>query len=101
MKAIATNLQSTERLEIPRIKTQANEVMQEVTFKDVLKKSLENVNHAQHQSKEKTRQLALGEMDQLHDVMIAAEKASITLEAAVQIQRKVIDAYNEVMRMQI
>ncbi|MFB4475749.1 flagellar hook-basal body complex protein FliE, partial [Oceanobacillus caeni] len=48
-----------------------------------------------------TEALASGNIDDLHDVMITAQKASITLETTVQIQKKVIDAYNEIMRMQV
>lgn len=70
-------------------------------FADILKASIENVNQTQVKSSQKTEALAMGEIDNLHDVMIAAQKASITLEATVQVQRKVIDAYNEIMRMQV
>ena len=45
--------------------------------------------------------LVNGEIDQLHDVMIAAQKASLSMSLAVEVQSKVIDAYNEIMRMQI
>lgn len=70
-------------------------------FQGLLKNSLEKVNELQNISENKTRMAAFKEIDQLHDVMITAEKASIALETTVQIQQKVIDAYNEVMRMQI
>ncbi|MDY0408156.1 flagellar hook-basal body complex protein FliE [Virgibacillus soli] len=62
---------------------------------------MHSVNDAQVASDKKTEALILGKTDNLHDVMITAQKASITLETSVQIQRKVIDAYNEIMRMQV
>ncbi len=55
----------------------------------------------QVQSDLATEALAKGQVDDLHQVMIMAQKASITLETTCAIQRKVIDAYNEVMRMQV
>ncbi|MUK89919.1 flagellar hook-basal body complex protein FliE [Ornithinibacillus sp. L9] len=70
-------------------------------FANVLKSAIEEVNDAQVISDKKTEALARGEIDDLHDVMITAQKASITLETTVQVQRKVIDAYNEIMRMQV
>lgn len=70
-------------------------------FADLLKKAMHGVNNAQKVSNHKTESLANGKIDQLHDVMATAQKASITLETSVQIQRKVIDAYNEIMRMQV
>lgn len=76
-----------------------NEAQQ--NFADTLKTAIDKVNDAQITSDKKTEALAKGEIDDLHDVMITAQKASVTLEASVQVQRKVIDAYNEIMRMQI
>lgn len=70
-------------------------------FANTLKSAIESVNKSQVTSNQKTEAFARGEVDNLHDVMIAAQKASITLETSVQVQRKVIDAYNEIMRMQV
>lgn len=70
-------------------------------FANVLKGAVDNLNHIQLESDKKTQALANGNIDDLHDVMITAQKASITLETTVQIQKKVIDAYNEIMRMQV
>jgi len=44
---------------------------------------------------------ALGKTDNIHQVMIAAEKADIALQFTLQIRNKILDAYNEIMRMQI
>lgn len=77
------------------------EVDKNSSFATELKTALNNVNKVEHESNIKTELFAAGKIDNLHDVMITAQKASITVETAVQIQQKVIDAYNEVMRMQI
>ncbi|HLS07200.1 MAG TPA: flagellar hook-basal body complex protein FliE [Bacillota bacterium] len=71
------------------------------SFANHLQTALEHVDHLQKLSDEKTKQMVNGEITDLHDVMITAQKASLTLETTVQIQRKVIDAYNEIMRMQV
>ncbi|RYG73877.1 flagellar hook-basal body complex protein FliE [Lentibacillus lipolyticus] len=70
-------------------------------FANALQTAIDHVNDTQTLSDKKTEALAQGKIDNLHDVMITAQKASITLETSVQVQRKVIDAYNEIMRMQI
>ena len=70
-------------------------------FAQELKKAIEQVDAAQQQSDQATKALINGNIDDLHQVMIQSQKASITLETSVQIQRKVIDAYNEIMRMQV
>lgn len=73
----------------------------QTSFANTLKTALEKVNDTQIASNQKTGALANGQIDDLHDVMITAQKASITLETSVQVQRKVIDAYNEIMHMQV
>ncbi|GAA0495574.1 flagellar hook-basal body complex protein FliE [Salinibacillus aidingensis] len=70
-------------------------------FADSLKNAINHVNETQINSDQKTKALAAGEIDNLHDVMIAAQKSSITLQTAVEVQSKAIDAYKRVMRMQI
>ncbi len=70
-------------------------------FASSLKNAIDTLNNYQVESDKKTQALANGEIDDLHDVMITAQKASITLNTAVEMQRKAIDAYNEVMRMQV
>jgi flagellar hook-basal body complex protein FliE len=70
-------------------------------FASVLKDSIEKVNQAQNQSDVMTEKLARGENVDLHQVMIASQKASITMSATLEIRNKVIEAYQEVMRMQV
>ncbi|EIJ81503.1 flagellar hook-basal body complex protein [Bacillus methanolicus PB1] len=70
-------------------------------FAAVLKEQIEKINKAQNQSDLMTEKLARGENVDLHQVMIASQKASITLQATIEIRNKVIEAYQEVMRMQV
>jgi len=46
-------------------------------------------------------QLLMGEGDDLSRLLIDAQKAELSLQLALQIRNKVIDAYNEVMRMSV
>jgi flagellar hook-basal body complex protein FliE len=71
------------------------------TFKLALKQAINDVNNLQNESAEKTELLAKGQIDNLHDVMITGQKASITLQATVEVRNKVIEAYQEIMRMQV
>jgi len=45
--------------------------------------------------------LAAGENIELHSVMLAAEKAALTMQFALQLKNKITEAYQEIMRMQI
>ncbi|WP_216827991.1 flagellar hook-basal body complex protein FliE [Alkalihalobacterium elongatum] len=70
-------------------------------FKTALSEAIKNVNNIQSQSSEATLRLARGQVDNLHEVMILGQKASITLQATVEVRNKVIEAYQEIMRMQV
>lgn len=71
------------------------------SFASVLKQSIEKVNEAQNHSDVLTEKLARGGNVDLHEVMIASQKASITLQTTMEIRNKVVEAYQEVMRMQV
>ncbi|ADC48109.1 flagellar hook-basal body protein FliE [Alkalihalophilus pseudofirmus OF4] len=71
------------------------------TFKAALTEAVQEVNELQNVSAMKTEQLARGEIDNLHDVMITGQKASVALQATVEIRNKVIESYQEIMRMQV
>ncbi|GAE36022.1 flagellar hook-basal body complex protein FliE [Halalkalibacter akibai] len=73
----------------------------QASFKTALSNAIKDVNELQNVSAVKTELLAKGEIDNLHDVMITGQKASITLQATVEVRNKVIEAYQEIMRMQV
>lgn len=70
-------------------------------FGDFLKSAIDSVNANQKASDVATEKLIRGENIELHDVMIASQKASITLNATLEIRNKVIEAYQEIMRMPV
>ncbi|CAM3418581.1 flagellar hook-basal body complex protein FliE [Cytobacillus oceanisediminis] len=71
------------------------------SFSSVLKQTIEKINEAQIQSDVMTEKLARGENIDLHQVMITSQKASITMQGALEVRNKVIEAYQEAMRMQV
>jgi flagellar hook-basal body complex protein FliE len=71
------------------------------SFANVLQGYLENVDTTVKQAADLNTKVATGEIDNIHDVTIAAEKAKIALELTVTIRDKAVEAYQEMMRMQI
>jgi flagellar hook-basal body complex protein FliE len=69
-------------------------------FQDIFKDMINQTQEAQAISNQDSYNLAMGNTDDLHNVMINAEKAAIALELTVQVTSKAISAYNEIMRMQ-
>ncbi len=98
VQSISDTLQTNNRIKPIH---QQNQPTESLSFKSLFKNALENVSQLENESNKKTELLALGKDVSLHDVMISAQKTAITIDATLQIQQKVIDAYNEVMRMQI
>lgn len=70
-------------------------------FGEIFKNSLKEVNAAQNESDKLTSQLVTGEVQDVHEVMIASQKASLSLQLTVQVRNKVVEAYQEMMRMQV
>lgn len=69
-------------------------------FGDILTRAIDDVNSAQVDSQKMGQLLAIGEIDNLHDVQIAGQKAELTLNLMVEVRNKIVDAYNEIQRMQ-
>jgi flagellar hook-basal body complex protein FliE len=70
------------------------------SFQQLLQQALSAVNGLQQDSQLQAGQVAAGDADSFHEAVIASEKASLALQLAVQVQGKVIDAYNKMMQMQ-
>ncbi|MBS4536057.1 flagellar hook-basal body complex protein FliE [Clostridium sp. D2Q-14] len=70
-------------------------------FGEFLNNALSNVNSLQKQSEYLKNMLAVGEVDNIHSAVIASEKADLALQLTLNIRNKVMDAYKEIMRMQI
>lgn len=80
---------------------QVDQSAQRNDFGKMLKNAINEVNEAQLNSSKATEKLITGQDIELHEVMIAAQKASITLQAALEVRNKAVEAYQEMMRMQI
>ncbi|MDK2836582.1 MAG: flagellar hook-basal body complex protein FliE [Thermosediminibacterales bacterium] len=78
-----------------------NKQNHEISFKEFLNNSIKKVNQLQQDSQKLSEMLAVGKIDNLHKAMISVEKASLALQLTIQIRNKLLDAYNELMRMQI
>ncbi|MEN6413197.1 MAG: flagellar hook-basal body complex protein FliE [Veillonellales bacterium] len=70
-------------------------------FGQFLTDALNDVNKLQNDSAQASLDLAAGKIQDISQVTIAAEKATIALQLTMQVRNKVVDAYQEVMRMQV
>lgn len=71
-------------------------------FSNALKTSLEGVAQAQAKSEAMQKAFVLGDdRVSLSDTMIAMQKASISFQTTVQVRNKFVQAYNDIMNMQV
>ena len=92
------NLLADERLSLDTSK-EFNEAAG--SFADILSESLKTASDADTIDKTSALQLLMGQTDDLSGLLLDAQKAELSLSLALQIRNKVIDAYNEIMRMQV
>lgn len=71
------------------------------SFSDMLKSKIDEVNNEQVNAENMTESLAKGDDVNVHDVVLATQEATMSLQLAIQIRNKFIDAYQELNRMQI
>lgn len=72
-----------------------------VSFSDMLQDAFDQVNRAQLEADALSAALAAGEVSDVHQVMIATEKANLALQLTISIRNRMIEAYQEIARMQI
>ena len=72
-----------------------------VAFGDLLKQALQEVNQVSAQSEVEARNLMTGEGADMHSAMLAVQKADLSFQMMMAVRSKLIDAYREVMRMQM
>lgn len=90
---MATNL---NKIEDNNIAEQGN-----FNFKDMFSDALNKVNDQQIKADELTVDFITGNVDDLHTVLIATEEARLSMELAVQVRNKCIEAYKEINNMQL
>lgn len=70
-------------------------------FSDIIQSTISEVAKAEQQADKSIEDLQSGQSKNLHEVMISVEKADISVKMLVQFRNKALQAYEEIMRMQI
>lgn len=71
------------------------------SFAETLQQALATTNALQIEAGQQAELLAAGLVDDAHSVTIAAERASLALQLTVAVRNKALEAYQEIMRMQV
>src|SRR6185437_14623499 len=70
-------------------------------FMDMLKDSVNKVNEMQTDADTAINNLVAGRTKNIHETMLAIERADTSLKLMMQVRNKILEAYREVMRMQV
>jgi len=70
-------------------------------FGDMLKQAVRKVNQIQMDANQAVVEMSTGENRNIHQTVIALEKANISFQLMLQVRNKAVEAYREVMRMQV
>lgn len=70
-------------------------------FLAYLKEQVDGVNRVQKEADAAVAAVATGRSNNLHEMMIALDKADVSFRMLTRVRNKVIDAYHEIMRMSI
>ena len=70
-------------------------------FANLLQEAVAQVDTAQRQAEDAARDFAVSEAQSVHDTVLRLEQADLSLRLLTQVRNKVVDAYQEFMRMSI
>lgn len=72
-----------------------------VSFSETLTQAIQDVNSLHTEAGKAVEKMVSGEAVDLHEVMIAVEKAKTSFELLMEVRNKTLDMYREIMRMQV
>lgn len=71
------------------------------SFETTLDGFVNNVNNLQNSANDAIDKMAAGQTADVHEVMVAMEKAKVSFDMLLQIRNKMLDAYKQIMQMQM
>ncbi len=83
----------------PQVGKRTQETTQPATFGTMLARSLNEVNQLHAAADDAVQKLAAGKQTDIHQTMIAMEKADVAFQLLMQVRNKIISAYETIMRM--
>lgn len=73
----------------------------EMSFRETIRNFIRDVDSMQKDSSKKIQDFMAGEISDVHDVMMAVEKAGTSFQLMMELRNKMMDAYQEIKRMSV
>jgi len=70
-------------------------------FAEALERAVRSADELQRRADAAAAALADGRTDDVHAVMVAVEEANLALQLAIQVRNRLLEAYQELIRMQV
>lgn len=70
-------------------------------FSNVLTRTIDSLQSLQNNANDATQKFMTGENEELHTISLAGQQAELAFELGLQVRNKVVNAYQEVMKMQL
>lgn len=97
-----TKINSIDELQsLNKTSSSSSSSQAQLPFKSLFETAVNNVKQTQSNYDSEVYKMATGQSDNLHDITIASSKASLSVDLLVQMRNKLLDAYDEVMRMSL
>jgi flagellar hook-basal body complex protein FliE len=91
------NLLSDEPISVKKV----SEIVPEESFSNILNEALDTARATDTADKISALELLTGQTDDMSGLLLDAQKAEIALNLALQIRNKLVDAYNDILRMSV
>ncbi len=94
-------IQSILQQQAPQEKPKTQETQVEgQSFKETLHSITKDFNNIQQNAEDVAQKLVTGEIENIHQVMVAMEEANTSFRLMMEMRNKIMDAYKEIMKMQ-
>ena len=70
-------------------------------FQNVLSSAIGSIESLQNSASDSVQKFLTGQNEELHTTILATQKAELAFELGLQVRNKVVDAYQEIMKMQV
>ncbi len=83
------------------LETRANPSIERPTFSEMVERGVDHVDAKQKYANNQVRMLMTGESDNLHHAMLSMEESGVSFNLMMETRNKLMDAYQELMRMRV
>jgi flagellar hook-basal body complex protein FliE len=96
-----TPISSITPLSLPDLVPPSGAVGQSGEFQKILSSTIGTIENLNNNASDAVQKFLTGENEELHTTVLATQKAELAFELGLQVRNKVVDAYQEIMKMQM